>query len=105
MKPTQEDLEDSLVFVLGQTSDGLTRSQASKLMDFLNKKACAQPYWQHRYDDGTPRWQKHIDYARMKAVEDGLIVRPSKGDRGLWRLTDKGKRRAERAARAVADRL
>ena len=63
-------------------------------------------WFRRPHRDGTARWVKHVDYARLKAVEDLLIVRPSKGkgDRGVWELTEKGKRRAERAAKALADR-
>ena len=84
MKPlTQDALEDDLVFTLHQRGDAMTRSQASALIYFLHKKTYAQPYWQEVGRDGAPRWQKHLDYARLKAVSDGLIIRPSRGDKGV----------------------
>jgi hypothetical protein len=92
---------------LHQMGDRMTRSQAHGLMYVLHKKTFDQSHWQEVGSDGTARWVKHVDYARLKAVEDLLIVRPSKGkgDRGVWELTEKGKRRAERAAKALADRV
>src|SRR5262245_63295758 len=39
-------------------------------MYFLHKKTFAQPYYQELGSDGVPRWQKYLDYARLKAVSE-----------------------------------
>lgn len=41
------------------------------------------------------RWVHHIDWAKMKLVREGFLLRPSDAPYGTWVLTEKGKRSAE----------
>ena len=42
--------------------------------------------------DGTSLWQNHVHWARLHLAQEGFIDR---SERGVWSLTDAGKRRAQ----------
>lgn len=41
-----------------------------------------------KQNDGRNKWKNDVQYARLQLVQKGLIKKPSKEERGTWKLTD-----------------
>jgi hypothetical protein len=61
------------------------------------KSAFDDPYYQELVGPqvglpGVPRWRKNIEFARNTARQMGLIKPPEESGRGIWALTETGKK-------------
>jgi hypothetical protein len=51
-----------------------------------------KPWYKETVSHGIPRWQHNIAWAKEIARRDSLIKSPNESRRGVWELTEKGKK-------------
>ena len=100
-KPTVDINEKQLVqAIITELRDNGGEASKSVVEDSVyqrSKSAFDDPYYQELVGPqvgfpGVPRWRKNIEFARNTARQMGLIKPPEESGRGIWALTETGKK-------------
>ncbi len=89
-KVSRHALVNDIVLALRQLGTRAPCSQVIRAVYSWREAIFSQPYYQETINlerGGVPRWQKEIEYARLRAVHEGLVLRPAASGRGTWELT------------------
>lgn len=92
LRVSRHALVDDILRALRRLGTQAPCSQVIRLVYSWHEAVFCQPYYQEMINPergGVPRWQKEIEYARLRAVHEGLVLRPGASGRGIWELTPK----------------
>ncbi len=89
-KVSRHALVEDIVLALRRLGTRAPCSRVIRLVYSWHEAIFSQPYYQEIINlerGGVPRWQKEIEYARLLAVHEDLVLRPRASGRGIWELT------------------
>jgi hypothetical protein len=90
---SREGLIFTIVWILQQNGSRLPKAKVVELIEEYCSPECKKEYWQVVLWSGGTRWEKQIEGSRWKATTDHkLMKRQTDSGRGIWELTEKGKR-------------
>jgi hypothetical protein len=69
-----------------------TKEQIETELYNMHRSTFEHPWYQETVSSGIPRWQHNIAWTKEVGKSRGLIKRPTESGRGIWMLTDKGKK-------------
>ena len=89
--PEAELLKEVVMFLRKQ--GGSTRKVlVEKAVYEKNRSELSHPHWQELVGGNVPRWQKNTQFASNTARKMGLMKSPEESGRGIWELTEKGRK-------------
>jgi len=89
--PEMELVEDIITF-LKKRGGSAEKVAVEKAVFEKHKNDFSKPFWQVPVGGGVPRWQKNTQFARNSGRKLGLIKLPEESGRGIWELTEKGRK-------------
>ena len=97
--PAEDFLDDLLISLLELKNP----TPAKLVLDYMQNRITPKlrPADYDKLGRGEVRWRNRVQWARFLGVKEGLIENAA---RGIWALTEAGKRRAMEAANAEAAR-
>jgi len=92
-KITQEDLIPYIVRALKRSNGRAPKKQVDKEIFKELEEIFKLPYYQELVaNNKVPRWKHNIAWARDHAQRQGLIKPPLESGRGVWELTEEGRK-------------
>jgi predicted type IV restriction endonuclease len=91
-KISQDDLIPHIVNILQKHSGRAEKKIVEDEIYQMFKSIFDHPWYQELVSYGIPRWKHFIAWAKERAKKRGLIKRPTESGRGIWELTETGKK-------------
>jgi hypothetical protein len=89
---SEKELIEEIVTILKKQGGPAEKVFVEKTIFERNKGEFSKPYWQTPVGGDVPRWQKNTQFARNSACKLGWIKSPEEAGRGIWELTEKGRK-------------
>lgn len=89
--PEMQLIEDIIVF-LRKKGGSAKKVVVEEAVFEKHKSDFSKPYWNVPVGGDVPRWQKNTQFARNSACKLGLLKTPEESGRGIWELTEKGRK-------------
>ena len=86
-----KELIDDIVKILQKHGGRADKKQVDKEI-YQSRKDIFEEEWYMMNDSYGPRWKHKIATAKEVAINNGLIKRPADSGRGIWELTENGKK-------------
>jgi len=88
----QEKMFHEIIHALQQLNGRATKARVEEIIYKKFQQEFEKEPYQEIVAHGVPRWQHNIAWAKEKLKHEGLIKSPSESGRGVWELTDVGKK-------------
>jgi len=88
----QYDMYDEILRALQWFGRPATKEEVEDIIYKKFKSEFSKEWYQEFVANSVPRWKHNIAWAKEKLKHDGLIKPPSESKRGIWELTEKGKK-------------
>lgn len=88
-KTTQDILILVIVLMLGRFEGKASKKHVEAEVYIWFETKFQKDYW-NEITGRVPRWKKHVQFARLRALHQGFIKPPEESGRGIWELTPKG---------------
>ncbi|MBM3712890.1 MAG: hypothetical protein FJW56_05590 [Actinobacteria bacterium] len=87
---TQDEIIPYIIDIIGQKGGAASKNFVEGKIYRELQNIFSQSYYEEKLACGVTRWEKDVAWAKQRAVDKGLIKKPDRYDRGIWKLTQRG---------------
>jgi phosphoglycolate phosphatase-like HAD superfamily hydrolase len=91
-KVSQDDLIPFIVKILQKYGGRADKERVEAEIYQMFQSTFEHPWYQELVSHGIPRWQHNVAWARERAKKRGLIRSPKESGRGVWELSEAGRK-------------